>query len=161
MTKPIAAPVAEATGRPEVLVRMRRALGRLSRMRRQGCEFPLTFALRSVLFTIAERGEQPPTIGEIAQTERVTTPAISRSISRLERLGLVERIGDEVDQRRSRVRITDAGVSKQREVLRIGDAWFAERIDRLDDAEIALIVAALPAIERLCSADLVPQTPTS
>lgn len=150
-TDPAATTTPPRPSRDEILVRVRSALGQLSRSRRQENEFPLTFALRSVLFTIGERGDLPPTVSELAETERVTTPAISRSISRLESLGLVERVGDESDQRLSRVRVTDQGLDVQREILRTGDTWFTHRIDRLDNVEIAKLAAALPVLEKLCA----------
>src|SRR2546430_17703673 len=49
------------------------------------------------------------TVGELAAEERVSTAALSKRVSRLERDGLVTRTQEEADRRRVWLTLTDAG----------------------------------------------------
>ena len=101
----------------------------------------------STLRRLARDGEHR--LSELAAAERVSQPAMTQLVSRLERDGLVRRGAHPGDGRVVIVAVTDAG----RAVL---DRRHDARVARLDEALAALpeadrraIVAALPAFDRL------------
>jgi DNA-binding MarR family transcriptional regulator len=91
----------------------------------------------------------PCRLTELAAAERVTQPAMTQLVSRLERDGFAQRHGHPTDGRLVMVHITPAG----RRLLARRRAARAKRLsallNRLDDQEQAAIVAALPALHRL------------
>lgn len=131
------------------LERVTLALGRLARLRRQQTDAALPFSHISLLFSITDSPNQPPTVSELAATERVAVPTLVRALNQLQALGLVERSSESGDRRVRSVRITQAGLDEQRAQLRSSELWVAERISRLPAEDVALILAALPAMERL------------
>lgn len=91
-------------------------------------------------------------VGELADSEDVTQPAMTQLVSRLAAQGLVERHADPDDGRVVVVRLTDAGrelVGHRRDAR--GQA-LADRMLRLDPDDQHSLLAALPALERLLDA---------
>lgn len=137
------------------LTRLRMALSRLGRVLRQQSVDGLSYPQMSLLFAV-ERLE-PVATGELAATEGVTPPAVTRSLNELDRLGFVVRVQDTADRRISLIGLTDAG---RRECSRIRwsrDAWLTDRVKHLTPAEITVLITALPVLERLCD----PASPSS
>lgn len=128
--------------------RLRMALGRVGRVVRQHPEEELSYALVSLLFTIERT--QPATATELAECERVTAPSVSRSLNRLEALGLIERTPDETDGRVTRICLTDAGRSERENILRSREEWLIDRLSSLSADDLRKLLKALPALERLC-----------
>ncbi|MGN6605958.1 MAG: MarR family winged helix-turn-helix transcriptional regulator [Jatrophihabitans sp.] len=93
----------------------------------------------------------PLRISDLAQREAISQPGMTTLVNRLEAAGYAERIADVTDGRATLVRITAAG----REVLAARHADRAQllrgRLEVLDPADRAALVAALPAISRLIS----------
>lgn len=89
------------------------------------------------------------TVGELAEDERVSTAAMSKRVSRLERDGLVARTQSEEDRRRSGISLTEEGERALRRVRSRRTAWLASRLDSLDPDEVAAIEAALVPLARL------------
>jgi DNA-binding MarR family transcriptional regulator len=141
---------------PKELTRLRMALGRLGRVLRQQTDDDLPYALVSLLLNI-ERTE-PVTAGDLAAGEGVTPPAITRSLNRLRELGLITREPHPGDGRASMIRLTAAGRAERRRILRSRDVWLSDHLRRLDAAELELLVAAMPVLERLCDPELAPGT---
>ena len=86
---------------------------------------------------------------DLAELERISPPALSGHVDRLERDGLVERVRSDEDRRRVGLRLTPAGDRVLRRVKARRTTHLAERLRQLDDADIAAIDAALPALRRL------------
>ena len=136
---------------PELAARLRLVLNRLARRLRNQTPGDLSPSLTSALVTIELRG--PITLGQLAASERVTPPSITRMVATLERLGLVRREADPGDRRVARVSLTPDG---RRTVLRTRTrktAYLAKRLHKLDESERAVVCAALPVLERLLEDD--------
>lgn len=92
-----------------------------------------------------------PGIGvrELAAKERVSPPAMSNHVDRLERDGLVARTPSATDRRRVGVTLTDDGQRLLRRVRSRRTAWLATRLGELSPAELAAIEAAIEPLSRL------------
>src|SRR5439155_12545848 len=89
------------------------------------------------------------TVGELAVDERVSTAAMSKRVSRLERDGRVMRTQSEKDRRQVGLTLTDEGQRALRRVRSRRTAWLASRVDTLSPAEIEACGAAGTAIGHL------------
>src|SRR5215831_1928007 len=89
------------------------------------------------------------TVGELAAAERVSTAAMSKRISRLERDGLVARTPSEHDRRCVGLSLTDEGQRTLRRVRSRRTAWLASRLGTLTPAELAAVGAAAEPLARL------------
>jgi DNA-binding MarR family transcriptional regulator len=105
----------------------------------------------STLRRLARDGDHR--LSELAVAERVTQPAMTQLVSRLERDGLVRRGAHPGDGRVVIVSLTAAGqaVLDRRHDARV--ARLEELLARLPAADRAAIVAALPAFDRLSTED--------
>ncbi|WP_375484141.1 MarR family winged helix-turn-helix transcriptional regulator [uncultured Jatrophihabitans sp.] len=91
----------------------------------------------------------PIRVSDLARLERMTQPGVTVLVNRLAGSGLAERTPDPTDGRAALVRITPAGralIAKRRQA-RV-DA-LRHRLDELPAADQELILAALPALDRL------------
>jgi DNA-binding MarR family transcriptional regulator len=89
------------------------------------------------------------TVGELAANERVSTAAMSKRVSRLERDGLVARTKSDADRRRTGLTLTDEGQRTLRRVRSRRTAWLASRLSSLSAAELAAIGSAAEPLTRL------------
>jgi DNA-binding MarR family transcriptional regulator len=89
------------------------------------------------------------TVGELAAEERVSTAAMSKRVSRLERDGLVARTQSEHDRRRVGLTLTEEGQRVLRRVRSRRTAWLASRLGALTPAELAAVSAAVEPLARL------------
>jgi DNA-binding MarR family transcriptional regulator len=136
----------------EELTRLRMTLGRLGRVLRQQNDDGLSYALISLLFNIGR--SQPVSAGELAASEGVSPPSVTRSLNRLIELGFVSRTADPADRRAALIRLTPSGDREREQVLKSREMWLSEHLERLSAAELATLLAALPALERLCDPEL-------
>src|SRR5436853_6564185 len=92
-----------------------------------------------------------PGIGvrELAARERVSPPALSNHIDRLERDGLVTRTPSTSDRRRVGLTLTDDGQRVLRRVRSRRTAWLARRLAGLTPKELAAVDAAIEPLSRL------------
>jgi DNA-binding MarR family transcriptional regulator len=92
-----------------------------------------------------------PGIGvrELAARERVTPPALTKHVDRLERDGLVVRTPSSDDRRRVGLTLTDEGQRMLRRVRSRRTAWLASRLRELDADELAAVEAAVEPLLRL------------
>jgi DNA-binding MarR family transcriptional regulator len=143
-----------ATDDDLVLARaLRLAVGRLARTVRKmfvDSQEGLAFLELGTLDHLDRAGPTSP--GALAGGEGVTGPAIAETLRRLEGLGFVTRSRNPADGRRVVVTITRAG----RRSLADRDAVLLGRIhdvlrDQLDDAERALLNAAIPLLEKVAT----------
>lgn len=110
-------------------------------------ELGLTPERASVLSVLAFGG--PRTISQLASAERVSAPAITRIVTSLEELGLVQRTRDSRDRRVVTVTVTvrgrrlmERGRARRIEVL-------AERLRSTTPKELEALGAATAVLERL------------
>ena len=89
------------------------------------------------------------TVGELATEERVSTAAMSKRVSRLERDGFVARTQSDADRRRIGLTLTDEGQRTLRRVRSRRTAWLATRLNALSPAELAAVGAAAGPLARL------------
>jgi DNA-binding MarR family transcriptional regulator len=92
------------------------------------------------------------TVGELAADERVSTAAMSKRVSRLERDGYVERTPSEKDRRCVGLTLTEDGQRTLRRVRSRRTAWLASRLDTLSPGELAAVGAAVEPLARLVEA---------
>jgi DNA-binding MarR family transcriptional regulator len=89
------------------------------------------------------------TVGQLAAEERVSTAAMSKRVSRLERDGLVARTPSEADRRCIGLTLTEGGQRALRRVRSRRTAWLASRLSALSPAELAAVGAAAEPLARL------------
>jgi DNA-binding MarR family transcriptional regulator len=89
------------------------------------------------------------TVGELAAEERVSTAAMSKRVSRLQRDGLVVRTKSEADRRCSGLTLTEEGQRTLRRVRSRRTAWLASRLSKLSPAELASVGAAADSLALL------------
>jgi DNA-binding MarR family transcriptional regulator len=92
-----------------------------------------------------------PGIGvrELAARERVSPPALSNRVDRLEQDGLVARTPSDDDRRRVGLTLTDEGRRVLRRVRSRRTAWLVTRLGQLSSEELASIEAAVEPLALL------------
>ena len=88
-------------------------------------------------------------IRELAAHERVSPPAMSKHVDRLERDGLVQRTPSADDRRRVGLTLTEEGQRMLRRVRSRRTAWLASRLGKLSPSELAAVEAAVEPLSRL------------
>jgi DNA-binding MarR family transcriptional regulator len=104
---------------------------------------PLAATVGQIALLAAVR--EVPGIGvrELATRERMSAPAMSGYVDRLETAGLVVRRPVEGDRRRVGIQLTGQGRRLLRSTRRLRTAWLAERLRGLTDDQLAALEAAL------------------
>ena len=95
-------------------------------------------------------------VGELAARERVSAPAMSNHVDRLERDGLVARTPGAHDRRRVGLTLTDEGRRTLRRVRSRRTAWLASRLGKLGPEELAAIEAAVGPLSLLLAEEELP-----
>src|SRR5438094_1721 len=92
-----------------------------------------------------------PGIGvrELAARERISPPALTNHVNRLQRAGLVARTPSPDDRRRVGLTLTDEGQRVLRRVRSRRAAWLASRLGGLTPDELAAVEAAVEPLSRL------------
>jgi len=85
----------------------------------------------------------------VAEGERISAPAMSNHVARLEKAGLIERSREGLDRRRVGLKLTPEGEKVLRSVRQRRTAWLAARLDKLTHDERIAIDKAIPALEKL------------
>src|SRR3954470_17456703 len=129
----------------ELATRFRFALFPLVRQLRQH-NVDLTASQASALATISRRG--PMTVGELAKSEQVSSPMITKIAKGLEEEGLVTRTVDESDKRVTQLAITKDGERRLERSRRRKSAWLAQQFGHLSPDELEAIAAVVPVLER-------------
>jgi DNA-binding MarR family transcriptional regulator len=127
---------------------LRPVLLRLARGLRQEAE-QLGVTSRQVTLLWLIREHRGLSLRELAAEERVSAPAVSGIVDRLEKAGLIERVRDADDRRRVGLTLTDDGERLLRRVRARRTTWLAERLKGLDDDELAAVEAAIEPLWRL------------
>ena len=124
----------------ETATRLRYAITRLSRRLRQSSLGGVSPAQASMLAVVSRL--KRPSLGDLAAAEQVSPPSVTRLVRDMERLGLIERVTDDLDRRCTRVTITAQG---RRELA---------AIRRRKDEFLERALAALPVAERRRAGEL-------
>jgi DNA-binding MarR family transcriptional regulator len=127
---------------------LRPVLLRLSRELRQETE-QLGVTSRQVTLLWLIRGNPGMSLRELAAEERISAPALSGHVDRLEKAGLLERARDATDRRRVGLALTDEGERLLKRVRARRTTWLADRLRDLDDDELAAVEAAIEPLGRL------------
>jgi DNA-binding MarR family transcriptional regulator len=127
---------------------LRPVLLRLARELRQETE-QLGITSRQVTLLWLIRVNPGLSLRELAAEERISAPALSGHVDRLEKAGLIERARDEDDRRRVGLALTEEGERLMKRVRARRTTWLAERLKGLDDDELAAIEAAIEPLGRL------------
>jgi DNA-binding MarR family transcriptional regulator len=127
---------------------LRPALLRLSRELRQETE-QLGVTSRQVTLLWLIRKNPGMSLRELAAEERISAPALSGYVDRLEKAGLLARVRDEIDRRRVGLALTDEGERLLRRVRARRTTWLADRLRGLDDDELAAVEAAIEPLGKL------------
>lgn len=139
--------VTEVKDSQALATELRPVLLRLNReLKREIHSLGVTGGQVSLLVSIKQR--PGITAKELAELDRVSAAAMSVSLGRLEKAGLIERTRGE-DRRCVSVTLSAAGEKVLRSVKQRRTAWLAARLTQLDDEERDAIDAALPALARL------------
>ncbi|HLM96222.1 MAG TPA: MarR family transcriptional regulator [Acidimicrobiales bacterium] len=131
----------------EMAARMRLAILRLSRRLRQQVAGGVTSSQVSALATVERLGT--PTLGELASSERVQPPSMTKIVVALEAAGLVSRQEDDSDRRIARVKLTAEGRRTLQRSRSLRNAYLVRRLRRLPPEERAALGAAVLLLEHL------------
>lgn len=93
--------------------------------------------------------EGPRRITELAGEERVTQPAITLLVNRLEERGWVKRVPDPSDGRAVLVSLTPVGEDVFEQLRAEYRALLHEEMATLDDSEVETLAAAVEILDRL------------
>jgi DNA-binding MarR family transcriptional regulator len=107
----------------------------------------MTIAKFSTLVSVDRLGPVP--ISRLAEVEQVQPPTMTSFVNSLAAGGLLVRTKSATDRRLVQVRLTRAGKKAVEEARYQSDVFLVQRIAQLSDEEVATIVRALPALERL------------
>jgi DNA-binding MarR family transcriptional regulator len=132
--------------------RLRPVLLRVGReLRREAREVGISPEQVSLLVAI----KYTPGVGvrELAARERVSPPALSNHVDRLERDGLVSRTPSASDRRRVGLALTDEGQRVLRRVRSRRTAWLATRLGSLSPEELDAVEAAVEPLWNLLHED--------
>jgi len=137
----ISDPLAVANELRPVLLR----LGRELRKETEG----LGVTSRQVTLLWLIRNRPGLSLRELAAEERISAPALSGHVDRLEKAGLIERTRDGADRRRVGLTLTEEGARLLKRVRARRTSWLADRLKGLEPAELEAIEAALLPLGRL------------
>ena len=129
---------------------LRLSVHRLTRrLRQQTPTDGLTLTQLSALAVIWREG--PLTAGDLAAREQVRPPSITRVLTGLEALGLVQRTENPRDGRQVLVRITPEGDRRLSEYIRVRELWLERRLAAMTDAERDVLTEASALLLRLAA----------
>lgn len=127
---------------------LRPVLLRLARELRQETE-QLGVTSRQVTLLWLIRENPGLSLRELAAEERISAPALSGYVDRLEKAGLVGRVRDEHDRRRVGLALTGEGERLLKRVRARRTTWLADRLKGLDDDDLEAIERAIEPLGKL------------
>jgi len=137
----ISDPIAVANELRPVLLRLAREL------RRETHALGITARQATLLWLI--RDHPGLSLRELAGHERISAPALSGHVDRLEKAGLIARMRSVDDRRRVGLALTDEGARLLRRVRARRTSWLAERLKELAPGELESVEQAVEALRRL------------
>lgn len=143
-----AADRSEARQIEELAEQLRPPLLRVTRLLRiQRHDTSVTLAELSAMNQLARFG--PMSIGELAASERVRPPTMTRLVAELERRSLLRRRAREVDKRQAILELTEAGTELLSFETKARDAWLTGRLARLTPAQRRTLFEVVPILYEL------------
>jgi DNA-binding MarR family transcriptional regulator len=139
---PTTAPVSQ-----DLASRLRLNINRLHRRLREESLGGLSPAQASALGAVVRLGN--PTLGELAATEQVQPPTMTRIVASLTEAGMVTRVTDASDRRSARVRITPAGKRSLERIRTLKNAFLTRRLADLSPQEQAKASELVALLEHL------------
>ncbi|MGR6917724.1 MarR family winged helix-turn-helix transcriptional regulator [[Actinomadura] parvosata] len=138
----------EETCREAMAPRLRAAVLRLARRLRVDRErSALSNNKIAVLSHLAREGESTPS--RISRDERQHPQSLTRVFAELAADGLIERVVDPDDGRRSRLRLTPAGRKAFEEDMALRDRWLAAALHGFTPDELRLLDDAARLLDRI------------
>ena len=131
----------------EVAARLRLAVTRLARKLRQQVVGPLTPSQMAALAAVERLGS--PTLGELAASEQVQPPSMTKMVVGLEAAGLVTRREDDTDRRVVRVALTAEGRRTVQRSRSLRTAYLVRQLRRLSDDERSSLEDVVGLLEHL------------
>ena len=127
---------------------LRPVLLRLSReLRKETEQMGLTSRQATLLWLI--RSNPGLSLRQLAAEERISAPALSGHVDRLEKAGLLERVRGDADRRRVGLTLTGEGERLLKRVRARRTTWLADRLRDLDDDHVAAIERAIEPLGQL------------
>ena len=141
--------ISEATQSAEAVAdELRPVLLRLVRELRKETEQLGITARQSTLLWLVKRSPGL-SLAELAAEEGISPPALSGSVDRLERAGLLRRVRSTQDRRRVGLELTDDGQKLLRRIRARRTTWLAGRLGKLGPADLDALASATPALRKL------------
>ena len=132
----------------ESVARLRGVIGRMAReLNATSTAEGLTPTQASVLGVVCARG--PLGLAELTDLEGLNPTMLSRIVGKLDELRLITRRPDPADLRAVLVEATPTGMEMHERIRDLRTAALVDCLDRLSEATIKRLVAALPALEQL------------
>ena len=129
---------------------LRLAVHRLNRrLRQQTPVDDLTLTQLSALTVIWRDG--PLTAGDLAAKEKVKPPSITRVLTTLEELGLIERMANPRDGRQVLVQITSLGGNRMSEFIRAKEVWLEQQLVTLTQQDRDVLARAAVLLDQLAA----------
>lgn len=129
---------------------LRLAVHRLTRrLRQQTPTDGLTLTQLSALNVIWREG--PLTAGDLAAKEQVRPPSITRVLTGLEALELVERMENPRDGRQVLVQITPLGGHRMSEYIKARELWLEQQLAALSPEDQELLSKATVLLDQLAA----------
>lgn len=129
-------------------IRLRRVISRLAReLNASSTGAGLTPSQASVLALIVAHG--PLGVAELGQLEGLNPTMLSRVISRLTAMGMIDRVRDPGDLRSVSVVSTHAGRAVHEQIKARRAAAVSRCLEMLPEAHVKALADALPALEEL------------
>jgi DNA-binding MarR family transcriptional regulator len=91
----------------------------------------------------------PHTLTELADRERVSAPAMNRTVNCLQDAGYISRSADENDGRKVVIDLTDEGRAVVDETARRRDAWVEEALAEIAPDEREILAKAAAIMQRI------------
>jgi len=89
------------------------------------------------------------TLTQLADRERVSAPAMNRTVNCLQDAGYIRRSADENDGRKVVIDLTDEGRAVVDETARRRDAWVEEALAEIEPAEREILAKAAAIMQRM------------
>ena len=150
MTESATLPRTRAATSPEateIAAGLRLVVNRLARRMRQEADAGIGVSLLSALAVIDAAGRV--TLGELAASEQVQPPTMTRIAAALEERGLVVREADSADRRVAWLRLSPEGKRFLERTRSRKNAYLARRLRGFDDDDRRVLERAVSLMERL------------
>ena len=131
----------------ETAARLRLAVARMQRLLRSQEMGGLSLTEASCLAVIGRKGPMP--LNEIAASEHLSAPSVTKTITRMEEAGLIDRLNDPTDRRVSLVTLSKKGRALVDQIRSRRNAFLLLRLQELSPADLEAVERALPILERL------------